>query len=357
VDLLVLPGLRKTGNGRYSARRLPMAGSEIRSLRSAQLVAAVDSFRPDVMLVAKHPTGVRGELRPALEALVEGGGRAALGLRDILDDPGTVTAEWSREGVVEQIDQYYDRILVYGDPNVLDVVEEYELPPWLAERSSYCGYVVHPDSARSSAVDSLPPVATRPRSRPTVLATAGGGEDGWNVLESFVLAARDAPWDGVVVTGPQLGASKRRRLRRMAAEAGVDFHRTVVEVSSWFSHVDALVCMGGYNTLSEAIPRGTPTVCVPRAQPRREQLMRARSFADLGLLSVVPPELLHPELLRGEVAKVLGTSRPAIAERARTALDFGGARRAAGALLELARSRGRFARRRARAQLAVVPDR
>jgi predicted glycosyltransferase len=357
VDVLVLPGLKKLGNGRYSARRLPMSGSEVRALRSAQLEAAVQSFRPDVMLVDKHPVGVRGELRPALEAMLAAGGRAVLGLRDILDDPATVAEEWAAGDVIDLIEAYFERIVIYGDPRVLDVVEEYALPPSLAARCAYTGYVVHPQSTRSPAVDALPAFATRVMSRPTVLATAGGGEDGWNLLENFVQAATDAPWDGVIVTGPQLGGSQRHALRRLAVEAGVEFHSTVQGVSSWFSHADALVCMGGYNTLSEAVSRGTPTLCVPRVQPRREQLIRARAFADLGLVRLVEPELLDPRLLRVEVAALLGANRPELVQRARASLGFGGSGGAAAELLALASASGRFARPLRARRLAAVPDR
>jgi predicted glycosyltransferase len=338
VDLLVLPGLRKLGKGQYAGRRLPLSGKELAALRAAQLETAVRSFRPDVMLVDKHPVGVRGELRSALDALSELGGRAALGLRDILDERAAVIEEWAEGNVLEAIDQHFDRILVYGDSRVLDVAHEYNLPDYLSERLRYCGYVVHPRSVQSAAVDALPTFATRLRRIPTVLATTGGGEDGRYVLECFVQAAQDARWSGVAVSGPQLETSERHALRRMALEAGVDFHGTVPEVASWLSHVDAVVCMGGYNTLSETISRGTPTLCIPRVHPRREQLIRARAFSELGLLRVVEPERLNPGLLRREVDGLLATNRHELTERAQAKLSFRGARRAAEQLLELADS-------------------
>jgi predicted glycosyltransferase len=347
VDVLVLPGLRKVGNGRYSARRLPMSGREVRALRSAQLEAAIRSFRPDVVLVDKHPVGVRGELRPALEALRETGGRVVLGLRDILDDAASVAEEWSASGVIEEMERYVDRVLIYGDPRVHDLVQEYALPASLASLSRYCGYVVNAEPARTQAVDALPAFATRLGRRPTVLATAGGGEDGWSLLGAFVRAARDAAWDAVVVCGPQLSAARRHELRALSLESGVEFHVNEPDVGSWFSHVDALVCMGGYNTLCEATSRGTPTLCVPRVRPRREQLIRARAFARLGLLRVAEPDVLTPDLLRREVAGLLGASRRRLAERAHVALGFDGAAAAAAELLALARARdGRFPRRR-----------
>jgi predicted glycosyltransferase len=356
VDVLVLPGLRKLGKGRYAGRRLPMAGSEIAALRSAQLETAVRSFRPDVMLVDKHPAGVRGELRGALSALIEDGGRAALGVRDILDDPAMVVAEWEAGHVVELTQEHFDRLLVYGEQRVLDVVDEYGLPESLARRVRYCGYVVHPEFRHTAAVDSLPAFATGLSHRPTVLATTGGGEDGSHLLRCFLQAAHDAPWDGVAVSGPQLATAERHALRRMAVEAGVEFHATVPDVSSWFSHVDALVCMGGYNTLGEALARGTPTICVPRVHPRQEQLIRARAFERLGLLRVVEPESLEPRLLRRQVASVLGSNRSQLAERAQTRLGFEGAQRAAEELLRLAQAGSQPARRFDRARLKAVSD-
>jgi predicted glycosyltransferase len=277
-----------------------------------------------------------------------------LGLRDILDDPATVAEEWSASGVIEEMERFVDRVLIYGDPRVHDLVEEYGLPASLAALSRYCGYVVNPEPAHAQAVDSLPEFATRLGRRPTVLATAGGGEDGWSLLGAFVRAARDADWDAVVVCGPQLSAARRHQLRARSLESGVEFHVNEPDVSSWFSHVDALVCMGGYNTLCEATSRGTPTLCVPRVRPRREQLIRARAFARLGLLRVAEPDVLTPDLLRRDVAGLLGASRRRLAERAHAALGFDGAAAAAAELLALARTReGRFPRRR----LVVVPGR
>jgi predicted glycosyltransferase len=358
VDVLVLPGLRKVSNGRYSARRLPMSGRELRALRAAQMETATRSFRPDVMLVDKHPVGVRGELRPALDVLLQTGGRAVVGLRDILDDPATVADEWSAAGVIKEMERYADRVLVYGDPRVLDLGEEYGLPSSLAARLRYCGYVVNPGPARGRTVDALPAFATRLGRRPAVLGTAGGGEDGWSVLESFVLAARGAEWDAVVVCGPHLSPPRRHELRALSFESGVEFHVNEPDVASWFPHADALVCMGGYNTLCEAISRGTPTLCVPRVRPRREQLIRARSFASLDLLRVVEPDLLTPDLLRREVEALLGASRRELAERAQATLRFDGAAAAAAELLDLAHTgRSRAPQPRRERRLAAVPDR
>jgi predicted glycosyltransferase len=329
VEICSLPALRKLGNGRYGARRLPISNTELRFVRAQLISACVEAFRPDVLLIDKHPMGVRGELRPALASLPVWGGRAVLGLRDILDDPATVRREWRDDGVIEFTEANCDSLLIYGNPDVFDLVGEYGLPDSLARRARHCGYVVHPDAPRLA-------LAASSAHRPRVLATAGGGEDGRRLLETFARAAKDAPWDAAMVAGPQASPEDRRELRRAAAKGGVEFHESVSDLPDRLPGVDALVSMGGYNTLSEALSLGTPTLCVPRAHPRREQLIRARAFAKLGLLRLIEPDRLSPERVRAEVAALLAQDRREIAGRAHATLGFGGARRAATALLELA---------------------
>jgi predicted glycosyltransferase len=143
VEALKLPGLRKVANDRYQSRRLGIPTQEIRALRSALLVTAVKSFRPDVVLVDKHPFGPGGEFVDALAALKGLGGRATLGLRDILDEPPAVLSEWAAGNVRKGIEQFYDRVLVYGERSVFDPIAEYQFPQSLVERTRFCGYVLN----------------------------------------------------------------------------------------------------------------------------------------------------------------------------------------------------------------------
>jgi predicted glycosyltransferase len=333
VDVVKLPGLRKVANEDYTGRRLAVGGTQVIRVRNSLLEATVSSFRPAVILADKHPLGARGELEPALQLLRKDGGRAVIGFRDILDDPAQVKVEWSQADVPGAIEEYYDRILVYGHPAVVDPVTEYGLPRSLASRVRYCGYVCAPPPLDRMTRDAFPLPARG--SRPTVLATTGGGEDGFAILETFVEAATRADWHAIVVAGSQSAPEKRQRLRDAAKEAGVAYYTFVRGLDAWFGVVDAIVCMGGYNTLAEAVSRGTRTVCVPRVVPRTEQLIRAKAFARLGLLRYIHPDELNPDRLREEVNAVLGLSRTELAETARTRLGFEGAVRAAEQLLEL----------------------
>src|SRR5262249_12249221 len=159
----------------------------------------------------------------------------------------------------------------------------------------------------------------------------------------FLRAALGARWQAAVVTGPMAPAADFQTLERLATEAGASLHAFVPNLSHLFDSVDALVCMGGYNTLTEAICNRVPTVYAPRTAPRSEQLSRAPAFDRLGLLRSVAPEKLNPDAWREPIYAVLALSRRQLLEQARAHLTFDGARQAASQLLALATSKSSLA--------------
>ena len=338
VDTLKLPGLRKVANNSYSSRRLGLPRRDIHHVRSALLQAAVNSFGPAVILVDKHPFGADGEMVAALETGKTCGARAVLGLRDILDDTITVLQEWSPSRLQERIVESYDRVLVYGDPAVFDPIGQYQFRSTLRDRTEFCGYVIN--QARSSPlVDAgASPWPRGCRKSPRVLGTTGGGEDGLALMETFIRAVARVSRQALAVAGPLLDGSKSETLQHLAKDAQVRIRPFIPCLSELFSSTDCLVCMGGYNTLVEAVSEGVPIVCVPRVVPRSEQLLRAETFQRLGLLEMIHPDKLSTEVLRRAIHRALETPRAEIRKRAESALSFHGAARAARVLLGLAQS-------------------
>ena len=355
VEILKLPSLRKDANGRYSSRRLRVSAAEVRSLRSAFLLTAVKTFQPTVVLVDKHPFGASGEFKAGLKSLRRSGGRAVLGLRDILDEPRQVLREWHPYKMQQRITAHYDEVLIYGDRAVFDHVTAYAFPPALVGRTRFCGYVLNRESARDLENFDWPFPPREQRARPVVLATTGGGEDGFRMLQAFMRAAAHAPWQGVVVAGPMTPDAELASLEKLAAENGVTFRNFVPHLSALFGSLDALVCMGGYNTLVEAMALGVPTVCVPRVTPRTEQLIRAEAFARLGLLRVCHPERLDPQTLGDHIAVALNSSPHDLQKRAHAALHFDGAQQAAKRLLAVATGAAAAERDPAGVQSLAVP--
>ena len=313
VDVVKLPGLRKVANEQYTGRRLRIGGTGVINVRNSLLQATVESFKPSVILVDKHPLGARGELVPAMATIRGAGGRAVLGFRDILDEPAAGArrvAAGRHSGGDRRALRPRPRVRPSGGARPGHGVRAAAR----GRRRARASRATSATRRRSTSMtrDAFPLALLKPDGRPTVLATAGGGEDGFAILEAFIEAAAGADWRAIVVAGSQSSPEKRQQLRESAERAGVTYHTFVRGLDAWFDAVDCLVCMGGYNTIAEALSRGTPTVCVPRIVPRTEQLIRAEAFSRLGLMRYV-----HPERLTGDESAA-GGARVPCRTRART---------------------------------------
>jgi predicted glycosyltransferase len=341
ADYLKIPTVARTGPKENRPPHLPLSTREMTSIRKRIIRSSLDAFRPDVVLVDNFPLGSRKELLPTLEWLRKIGIPAVLGLRDIVDLPEVVRLAWSKNRVYEVLERYYDRILVYGLPEVLDVSEAYGLPPTVATRVRYCGYVTARDRPQT------PPCEVRtepPLTPPVVLGTVGGGGDGFPLLSAFVGAVRRLGLSAMAVTGPLMPPEERRKIREMAAGAhGIVVREYLQDMPSHMAAADLVVTMGGYNTTAELLALGCRAIVVPRnwrygehargtsAGVEWEQVLRARALERLGLADVIDPERLDSDVLAARISTAL--ERPA--ERVRVPLDVGGAARAVDRLFEL----------------------
>ncbi len=284
LTLVSLPPVVKVGPEEYRGRDPRVDFAVVRQARAAIIADVARRFCPDVFLVDHAPHGMKGELLPALEALRNHSPatRIVLGLRDVLDDPTVVRQLWREQGVLDTLERVYDRVVVYGSRDLLDVAAEYGFPPAVLDRTSYCGYICRPQAA--------PSVAGPSSDDRFVLGTAGGGGDGLDVLIATLRAAEALALPSLLITGPFMSNGDRCDLAAAvrASRAG-RMEEFVAGLETLLPNAAAVVSMAGYNTLCEVIPSGVPAVVVPRVWPRREQAIRARLFADRGLVHVVEP--------------------------------------------------------------------
>ena len=143
-DWVVLPGIRKQ-DGRYAPRHLGVGMNKLTSLRSAVTEATLVRFDPHLIIVDRHAYGVDGELVEALDIVRAAKPlcRVVLGLREVLDDPRTAEREWAALGDFEHIRHTFDEIWVYGDPAVHNPLATGEIPPELADKVRFSGYLAN----------------------------------------------------------------------------------------------------------------------------------------------------------------------------------------------------------------------
>jgi predicted glycosyltransferase len=283
ADLVKLPSVTKDNGGAYLPRTLSGDLPLTLHLRRSLLEATFTAFSPHLLVVDHQVTGLHGELLPVLEQARRAGARTILGLRDVIDEPEAVARDWNRPDVRRALACLYDRVCVYGSPIVFDSRREYPVPPELAERVTFTGYVVRPAPA--------PSVRPLPAERPQVLVTVGGGEDGGGRLQTYLdcLTLGPVDWDSTVVLGPLLDPTAGRHIKRQARMLdGVTVHAFHSDLPRLLSESHAVVSMAGYNSTAEILQSGVSAVLLPRTFPRREQLLRASRLADLSLAQCLP---------------------------------------------------------------------
>ena len=321
-DCLTLPALRKEFDGQCRPRYLDTSLAELVALRSRVIGAALETFRPDILIVDHLPRGALRELDPTLEGLRAGGHtRCVLGLRDVLEDPARVRQEWADAANEDAIRDFYDAVWIYGDPAVFDPVREYHFSLDLLNKVRYTGYLDCRMRPRFEEIEGgALQAALPPPSEPLLLCMVGGGQDGARLAEAFAEADFPPGSTGVLLMGPFMPPEVQRRLRRRAAQRSqLRVLEFVTDPDLLLHGADRVIAMGGYNTIYEVLAFDKHALIVPRSKPRHEQAIRAERLRDLGLLDVLPLDGVTPATLSEWLARDLGPA-PRVHDR----LDMGG---------------------------------
>jgi predicted glycosyltransferase len=283
VDYVRVPGVTKLPDGDYRSLNLNVSIDEAVGLREAIILQTARTFRPDLLIVDKEPTGFRGELMPALERLRDDGCRLVLGVRDVMDEPALLAVEWERKAATEALCGYYDEIWVYGLKEIYEPLAALNLPWQVEQRVTYTGYLRRDLPQRSPLVRY--PKLTK---APFILVTTGGGGDGDEVID-WVIAAYEADQSldipALIVFGPFINRDRRRGfVERIARHPMLDAIAFDTKIELLMQKASAIVGMGGYNTFCEILSFDKPALVVPRTRPRREQHIRAVEAERLGLV-------------------------------------------------------------------------
>src|SRR5207247_9719280 len=117
----------------------------------------------------------------------------------------------------------------------------------------------------------------------------------------------------ILVTGPFMPVEQQTILQRQATPNC----RVILQADTFqlMSAADAIVSMGGYNSVCEALAVARPLVIVPRETHKVEQTIRAEILAAQGMARCVHPKDLNCGSLAEALVWALSADRPALAAR------------------------------------------
>ncbi len=296
-----LPALR-TAPGDFTvllgADGRPVSGA-FKARRVGRLLERVRGDLPEVLVVETFPFGrraLRFELVPLMDMVSDLKPRPLrlCSLRDILQ---VRTAERYRRTVAE-VNEWFDHVLVHGDPAVATLGETFPLAGELNGEVFHSGYLYERGGCRGGE--------TKTEGRGHVIVSAGGGAVGLRLLETAVAARRysrlrDRPWR-LLAGGNMDGAGFKALQKRAQAEDGVIVERNRADFAALLAACAVSVSQAGYNTVLDTVAANCRAVLVPFAEGgESEQTHRAEKFSGLGRAVVLAEKDLNPEGLAAAV--------------------------------------------------------
>lgn len=307
VDFVKIPSVIKLRNGEYTSLDKHIDLGETIRMRESIIRHTAESFKPDVFIVDKEPMGLQGEITDTLAYLKTQNTKLVLGLRDVMDAPRLLKAEWQRKNLVQKIDATYDHIWVYGPESFYNPMTGLDIPPRVQERCEFVGFLKRKAWQNG---DSTPLQQGN-----YLLVTTGGGGDGVALIRAVLAAYEQYPDEldrALIVLGPYMPGKERSEFVRTGLKLkGVDVIDFDSRMEELIAASSAVVSMGGYNTFCEILSFDKPALIVPRTVPREEQLIRTQRAAELGMVDMILPEDAdNPEKMAMALKSLPGRPKP-----------------------------------------------
>lgn len=279
------------------------------------LLTAFRNNRPDIVVIEAFPFGrrqVRFELLPLLDeiATMDDKPMVVTSLRDILQERSKPGRD---EETVAVLKQYFDRVLVHGDPAFARLEDTFPLSAQIAGKIVYTGLVAAPPPAE-------------PAERFDIIVSAGGGAVGNALIRAGLEAAKsiDKPLSWALITGPNLLQSDFDAISADAPEH-VSVYRFRPDFASLLKRAKLSVSQAGYNTVCDILRAGCHPLLIPfTAGGETEQTVRAERLERLGLAHVLTEDALSPASMTQAIQSALAASG-----RPPHTLDLDGAHRTA----------------------------
>jgi predicted glycosyltransferase len=274
--------------------------------RRDMLLAILRELSPEMIITEAFPFGrrqMRFELIPLLQEAVSWRKPPFLvaSVRDILQENRKPERDIE---TVELVEQYFDHVLLHGDPNMVRLEDTFPQYDRLAEHVLYTGIVAAPAIDGEQAVGGA---------KYDVLVSVGGGVMGSRLLLAAagakqISTLRDARW--CIITGVNVSAKIREDLKTIAP-GDVEIRDFIPNLRVEMARAQVSISRAGYNTVADIFRSGCRAIVVPLSDGEEtEQLRRAEILAARGLATVLRPEEETPEALAAAIARTMAGPPP-----------------------------------------------
>lgn len=280
--------------------------AEVREFRRKKLLDLLNQFQPDIFIIELFPFGRRQfsfELIPVLEEIKEKyySTKIVCSLRDI-----TIRKKEQdkhEEKIIQLMNKYFDLLLIHGDRFFLPLEETFSRVKDINCPVRYTGYVVQEENSTKTTIEN--------QDKPSIVVSVGGGRFGHELLECVVRAApileTKIPHQIHIFTGCFIPENKFIELQKLAQKArNINLKKYTNNLLSYLKVADLSISMGGYNTTMNILTTGVRSMILPfTGNGDREQTIRAEKLEQLGVVRVIHPKNLQPDLFAEQIIDYL----------------------------------------------------
>ncbi len=281
--------------------------------RKSALYSLFEKKKPDLFIVELYPFGrsIFGfELEPLLDEIRAGRfGRvkAVCSLRDILVEKKDPPVYEKR--VLEKLNRYFDALLIHSDAGLQRLDETFSRARDIEIPLVYTGFITQQtDPAGGRKLRQELKIAP---GESLIVASAGGGRSGFNILTSVLDACKllrgSLPIRLEVFSGPFMENEAYEKLVACSAP-GIRIQRYSRRFLDYLDAADLSVSLAGYNTCMNLLVTQVPALVYPYAR-QQEQPMRVGKIKNMLPMKILNAEDIQPDRLSDHIVQMLSQKR------------------------------------------------
>lgn len=275
INFIQLPAIGIDANNALTAIGSSESAFNIMRVRQKKMISVYNEILPDIFITEFFPFGkiqFLGELSPILKRIKSSDKsvQVVCSLRDILE-PNYLANNMGQDLSVSLINEFYNSILVHGDPEFIRLEETCPQLSRIKVPVSYTGYV--------SDKKYLPKINRKHFNE--IVLSAGGGKVAEPFISKMVRSFQKFGFgeDIVlrIVTGPIYPIDAYKILEKsIESDPNIILIRSVESLTKLWEQARLSISQGGYNTLMELICSRIPALILPHSNENNsEQEFRA----------------------------------------------------------------------------------
>ncbi len=292
IELVQLPAIhKKEDSNQLIPLNCDLSIDDCFNLRREIIVNILQRINIDVLVTEHFPFGFlfKEEVLFLIKLLKEINPNCKFvsSVRDLVNSyDGSETDELT----CEILNSYYDLLMIHSDKNVIPFETSFPKFKDIKISIKYTGYVTRKIITKNSKNFQLEDIA---------LVSVGGGSMGEELQKAIIKVHLELKknWNHKLIVF--LGSYQNIELESLPASIVIHkFDQSAYDV--YLRKAKLLICMGGYNTVLEAISLNLPLLVYQKAfsQNNFEQACRINELQKIGLVhSLYPNELQHSTLI------------------------------------------------------------